>query len=99
MTADAVEVLASRIDDLKRAVDTLAAEAREDRRDYVSQREARERNEHVDTHLRTMGREIGQLRADLNARRAPWWSVVAVALAAASWAWQILGPVLTVRPL
>lgn len=59
---------------------------------YVPRGEWDQRNQHVNTHLQTQGREIGQLRAELQSRRAPWWSTWTVALAVAGLVWSILGP-------
>jgi hypothetical protein len=59
---------------------------------YVPRGEWSQRNNHVDTHIQTQGREIGQLRAELNSRRAPWWSTWTVALAVMTLLWTILGP-------
>lgn len=84
-------VVIARFDDLRGAFEDLRDEVREARQSVVSRGEWGQRNAHVDTRLDSQGREIGQLRAELSARRAPWWSTWAVVLAAAGFAWSVLG--------
>jgi len=50
-----------------------------------------QRNTHVDFVIAGLGREIGDLRGELRAKRAPWWSVAAVVIAAAALLWSMFG--------
>lgn len=58
----------------------------------VSHREWAQRNEHVNTRLEGLGREIGELRTEIRAKSAPWWSVGAMICAIAALAYTVLGP-------
>ncbi|TFV82048.1 hypothetical protein E4V99_14030 [Microbacterium sp. dk485] len=58
----------------------------------VSHREWAQRNDHVNGRLQGLGREIGDLRAELRAKSAPWWSVCAVIVAGLSFAWSVIKP-------
>lgn len=51
---------------------------------HVTRTEWQLRNAHVDSVHASLGREIGQVRADVAARRTPWPTVASVALAAAA---------------
>jgi len=48
----------------------------------VSYREWAQRNTEVNGRLSGLGREIGDLRTELRAKSAPWWSVAAVVVSA-----------------
>lgn len=94
-TDPTLAVVVSRLDDLRTDFAELRGEVRTSTEQSVSRGEWGQRNAHVDTRLASLGREIGDMRTELHARRAPWWSTWAVALAAAGFAWSLLGPVIT----
>lgn len=50
-----------------------------------------QRNRHVDFVHAGLGREIGDLRAEVRSKRAPWWSVAAVVVAGAALLWSMFG--------
>ena len=100
--ATALAVLVQRVESEGRAQSEDRAELREDfkqlresveraSQDKVSRGEWGQRNEHVDSRLQGLGREIGELRTALAAKTAPWWSVGAVLVAGASLAWSVFG--------
>lgn len=88
-------VVVARLDDLRADMQSMRDEIRKSSENAVSRGEWGQRNQHVDTRLNSLGREVGDLRKDLDSRRAPWWSVWAVTLSAGGIAWTILGPVIT----
>ncbi len=88
----AVATLAATVGSLTSSVDALRQELRDDRKTYVQRGEWEQRNRTVDSNFSHQGREIGQLRTDVAARRAPWWSTLAVIVACASFLWSVLGP-------
>ncbi|ACV09821.1 hypothetical protein Jden_2184 [Jonesia denitrificans DSM 20603] len=94
-TEATLAVVVARLDDLRADMQSLREEVRKSSENSVTRGEWGQRNQHVDTRINTLGREIGDLRTDVNSRRAPWWSVWAVALAAGGFAWSIIGPVIT----
>lgn len=61
----------------------------------VTRREWELRNTHVDNKFQSQGREIGQLRTEIAARRHPWPAVAAAILAGCALGWTILGPIIT----
>jgi len=90
----AIATLTVTVTALTGTVEGLRSELRQDRLTYVPRGEWEQRNRTVDSNFSHQGREIGQLRSDINSRRAPWWSTLAVVVAAASFAWSVFGPVL-----
>lgn len=46
---------------------------------------------HAELRSETANR-YSELRAEIQSRRAPWWSVAAIGLAAAGFGWSLLGP-------
>lgn len=58
---------------------------------YVPSTLWEQRNRHVDFVTAGLGREIGDLRAEVRSKRAPWWSVASVALAALAVLWSMFG--------
>lgn len=93
-------VVAARMVDLREDFAEMRAEVRAASAQSVSRGEWGQRNNHVDTRIASVdsrvtsvGREVGDLRAMIESRRAPWWSTWAVVLAGAGFAWSILGPV------
>lgn len=89
--AATLAVVVSRLDDLREDVQELRSEVRKAREDAVSRGEWGQRNNHVDSRLNGLGREVGDLRADLNSKRAPWWSVASIAVAALALLWSMFG--------
>lgn len=87
-------VVVARLDDLRQDFAEMRTEVRQASDQSVSRGEWGQRNAHVDTRLNSLGREVGDLRKDIESRRAPWWSTWAVVLAAAGFAWSIIGPVI-----
>ncbi len=86
-------VAVARLDDLRIDVRHLRDEVQDSRRDNASRGEWGQRNSAVDARFEGQGREIAQLRQDINSRRAPWWSTASVLLAGVAFAWTVLGPV------
>lgn len=84
-------VVVARLDDLRTDVASMRREVREAGASMVGRGEWGQRNAHVDTRLGTLGREVGELRRDVESRRAPWWSTLAVTLAGAGFLWSVLG--------
>jgi len=84
-------VTISRLDDVRVDIRDLRNEVRESRNTMVSRAEWEMRNRAVDQRFEGQGREI----AELKAARAPWWSWATVLIAAAGFAWALLGPVLS----
>jgi hypothetical protein len=64
------------------------------RGETVSRGEWMQRNAYVDMKFDSQGSDISEIRTDLASRRAPWWSVAAVVVAAAAVLWSIFGPVI-----
>lgn len=93
--ATALAVAVARLEDAAEDIRDLRAELRAANEAKVSRREWELRNENVDQRFTAQGRELAQLRADAAGRRAPWWTVVAVALSGGALAWSILGPAVT----
>lgn len=93
--ANTLAVVAARLDDVRTDIAEMRTEVRQAAQHAVSRGEWGQRNEHVNSRLQELGREIGQLRTELASRRAPWWSVAAVLVAAAALVWSVLGPVIT----
>lgn len=44
----------------------------------------------TDDKFDSKGKEIASLQAEMSSKRAPWWSVAAILLAAASFVWPII---------
>lgn len=100
---ETLAVVVSRIGGLSDDVGEMRRELREDRREYVTQSVWLQRNALVDQRFTSQGREIGdlrgqiqaktaELRAEVNGRRAPWWSVAAVLVSALALGWAVVGP-------
>lgn len=90
-TGTTLAVVVARLDDLRGDVAGMRREVREAGAAMVSRGEWGQRNEHVDTRLSALGREVGDLRRDVEARRAPWWSTAAVLLSTGALVWSVLG--------
>lgn len=88
----AIAVLVSQFEYLRGDVQEIQRYIRESDENKVSHREWSQRNEHVNSRLSALGREIGDLRTEIRAKSAPWWSVAAVITAAAGFAWSVLKP-------
>lgn len=87
----ALGILISQVDGLREDIKGLREEVGKVTDNKVSYREWSQRNSEVNGRFTTQGREIGDLRTEIRAKSAPWWSVAAVLAAAASLAWQVLG--------
>lgn len=79
--ATALAVVASRLDDVREDIAQLRGDISSFRAGHVTRGEWEQRNQHSDSKFAALGREIGDLRTELNSRRAPWWSVVGAAAA------------------
>lgn len=75
-------VLVSRVEDLRGDVSAMRADQTAQRSGMVPRTEWEQRNRFVDDTFRGYGREIGDLRTELRARRVPWPSVGAFVVAA-----------------
>lgn len=95
-TTSTLAVVVARLDDLRTDFAAMRTEVRQAAGECVTRGEWGQRNQHVDTRINSLGREVGDLRKDIDSRRAPWWSVFAVTLAAAGLVWSIVGPVVSV---
>lgn len=69
-------VVISRLDDMKQDISDIRADQVSARKENVLRSEWEQRNSHVDFRFHTQGREIGDLRSELNSKRAPWWTWV-----------------------
>lgn len=85
-------MILSRLDDIRDDVKVMRESMDKMPERYVARGEWDQRNQNVTSQLLGQGREIGQLRADLNSRRAPWWSTVTVVLSSAALLWTIVAP-------
>jgi hypothetical protein len=88
-------VVAARLDDLRNDVRAMRTELATHRAELVPRGEWEQRNHFVDGRFQEIGREVSTLRtetrstvaalkAEVDGRRAPWWSVAAVAVAVVS---------------
>lgn len=57
-------------------LDELRDDLRDMRAGYVPNAVWAQRNQHVDSQLRSVGREVGDLRTEVRAKSVPWPSVV-----------------------
>jgi len=87
-----LEVVVQRLADLKESLDALRADVTASRADVVPRGEWVQRNTTVDHRFEAQGREIGEIKQNMAAQRAPWWSVGALVCAAAALAWSVFGP-------
>lgn len=76
---------------LREDVSELRKSVERSHENKVSHREWSQRNEHVNSRLSGLGREIGDLRTEIRAKSAPWWSVGAMVIATISVLWNIFG--------
>jgi hypothetical protein len=88
-------VVAARLDDLRNDVRAMRQELATHRAELVPRKEWEQRNQFVDGRFQEHGREIANIRtavetkttamkAEIDARRAPWWTVAAVVLSGAA---------------
>lgn len=87
-----MRVLLSSVEGLRSDVQGLRDEVARSNENKVSHREWSQRNAEVNGRFTTMGREIGDLRTELRAKNAPWWSVVALIISGGVALWTILNP-------
>lgn len=83
-----VAVIGAKVDQLGKSLDELKLTLSTSNLLYVPRAEWELRNKLVDERHERMERDQAQ-------RRAPWWSALAVILAAVALGWTILGPVIT----
>lgn len=88
----ALEVLVSQVGDMREDIREMRKDLKEVADNKVSYREWSQRNTEVNGRLGGLGREIGDLRTEIRAKSAPWWSVGSMIVAAAALTWTILGP-------
>lgn len=90
--AAALEVLVSQVGDMREDIRDMRNDLKTLGDNKVNYREWIQRNQEVNGRLGSLGREIGDLRTEVRAKAAPWWSVSAVVVAVASLAWTIFNP-------
>ena len=88
----ALEVLISQVGDLRDDIREMRSDLKLLTETKVSYREWSQRNTEVNGRLAGLGRELGDLRAEVRAKSAPWWSVGSLVVAAAALAWAIFTP-------
>lgn len=104
---ETLAVLVSQVADARQDIQQMRNEVAAARGESVSRNEWLQRNKMVDERFGAQGREIGDLRGvhvadmtmvrnDINSKRAPWWSVVSLIIAAAAVAATFL-PAITSR--
>lgn len=89
--ATTLAVLVARVTDTREDVGELRRSLENASADKVTRGEWGQRNEHVNSRLQSLGREVAELRAAIHAKTAPWWSVAAVVVAALALVWSVLG--------
>lgn len=88
----ALEVLVSQVGDMREDIREMRKDLKDVADNKVSYREWTQRNNEVNARFGSLGREIGDLRTEIRAKSAPWWSVCAVIIAAGSLAWSVVSP-------
>ncbi|WP_460776003.1 hypothetical protein [Microbacterium sp. GXF7504] len=91
-SAATLAVVVSRIDDLREDIAQMRSDIAAGRSASVLRGEWEQRNNYSDHKFAGLGREIGELRTELRARRAPWWNVAAVIFAGCAFLWTLIGP-------
>lgn len=86
-------IISARLDDIKQDIVELRDDQRIANRQSVSRNEWEQRNNYSDSKFSSLGREIGDLRTEINSKRAPWWTWVTVLLAGASFIYTFVVPV------
>lgn len=86
-----IAVIASRVNDLRTDIAEFRTLLTSIHTDKVSYREWSQRNNEVNNRFSGLGREIGDLRTEIRAKSAPWWSVGALVTSAIALAWSIFG--------
>lgn len=86
-----IAVLASRVNDLRDDIAEIRSLLTTIHTDKVSYREWAQRNAEVNGRFSGLGREIGDLRTEIRAKSAPWWSVGALIISAIALAWAVFG--------
>lgn len=83
MGTDSIETLSAKLDLLIKSVDDLREDSKQQDKEKVGTLLWEQRNIYVNERFQSLGREIGELRARLEAfktqlenRRAPWWAIV-----------------------
>lgn len=71
-----VRLVVERLDDLRQDVAALRVQLTTQAATYVHRDVWLQRNEHVNSELRSQGREIGDLRSEVRSKRLPWTQVV-----------------------
>ena len=77
-------VVVARLDDVRKDIDGLRADVRATTAANVPRGEWVQRNLYVDGMFAAQGREIGQLRAEVAAKRTPWPAVAGAVTGALS---------------
>lgn len=85
-------IVASQIEFLREDVRELTKQVNTSNENKVSHREWSQRNDHVNTRLGGLGREIGDLRTEIRAKSAPWWSVGALVVSVIAVGWNVINP-------
>ena len=92
MSNAALDVLISQVSDMREDIREMRDDLKEVTNNKVSYREWSQRNTEVNGRFQSMGREIGDLRTELRAKSAPWWTICAMIVAIGSFAWSVFGP-------
>lgn len=87
-----IEILATQVSFLREDIRDLAKKVDESNDSKVSHREWSQRNDHVNTRLGGLGREVGDLRSEIRAKSAPWWSVSALVVSIVAVGWNVINP-------
>ena len=85
-------IISSRLDDIKQDIVEIRDDQRLTNRQMVSRNEWEQRNNYSDNKFTSLGREIGDLRTEINSKSAPWWTWATVLLAAASFVYTFIVP-------
>ena len=77
------------------ALKELRDEVRSERRDVVARNEWLQRNMYVNSKFDDQGKDISEIKQDMAAKRAPWWTIVTAIGAGIALVWSIFGPVIS----
>ena len=88
----ALQVLISQVGDMREDLREMRIELVKIGENKVSYREWSQRNTEVNGRFTSQGREIADLRTEIRAKSAPWWSVGSLIVSVAVLAYTILSP-------
>lgn len=90
-----IAIIETKVDALTKAFDELKLSLATSGTVHVTRAEWELRNTIVDERFGVLTDRADRSDTDAKSRRAPWWSALAVILAAVALGWTILGPVIT----